>query len=248
MQNNEPQQNENQQGGNRLRDIIVIAVIALVAGVVGFLASDLNLGPETSIEQLQPEFDNYRILDGDDRFINALRNAIGSVPLVDVHPVLEQTANFGTDVMQCMQVEGTFDVRILIHQDFVSTPNAGASIILNQTRFLPDLKTCLEQRVQPVVEAQDFGGQSIEQYPEFGICRDVGSFYYEPDGNTYIYGFVALGENMLSTENVTIFSIADGVTVGEDTIIGVGDRVQVDICEQYMQYFSNPIAEPADNS
>jgi hypothetical protein len=170
------------------------------------------------------------------------------VPLVDVHPVLERTANFGTDVMQCMQGEGTFDVRILVHNDFVNMPNAGASIIVNQTRFLPDLKTCLEQRVQPVVESESVGGQSIEQYPEFGICRDAGSFYYEPDGNTYIYGFVALGENMLSTENVTIFSIADGVTVGEDTIIGVGDRVQVDICEQYMQYFSNPIAEPADNS
>ncbi len=244
-------QNDNQtneeQGNNRLRNLIVIIVVALVAGVTGFLASNLDVGPETSIEQLQPEFDNYRILDGDDRFINALQNTIGSVPFTDVHPVLERAANFGTDVMQCMQGQGTFDIRILIHEDFVNTPNAGTSIIINQTRLLSDLRNCLEQRLEPVIESSDLArAESAEQYPEFGICRDAGSFFYEPDGNTYIYGFVALGENLLRTDTVTIFSIADGVTVGEDTIRGVGDRVQVDICEQYMDYFTNPIAAPAN--
>jgi hypothetical protein len=245
MQNNE--QSTDEQGNNRLRNLIVIIVVAVVAGAGGFLASGLDTGPETPIEQLQPEFDDYRIVDGDERFINAIQSAIGSVPFVDVHPVLERAANFGTDVMQCMQGQGTFDVRILIHQDFVNTPNAGTSIIINQTRLLPDLKNCLEQRLEPVIDSAELErAESADLYPEFGICRDAGSFFYEPDGNTYIYGFVALGENQLRADNVTVFSIADGVTVGEDAVMGVGDRVQVDICEKYMDYFTNPIAAPAN--
>ena len=245
MENNE--QTAEDQKTNRLRNLIVIVVVAVIAGVGGFLASGLDVGPETSIEQLQPEFDNYRIIDGDERFINAIQRAIGSVPFVDVHPVLEQAANFGTDVMQCMQGEGTFDVRILGHEDFVTTPNAGASIIVNQSSVLPNLRDCLAQRAEPVVESQGIESASaVERYPEFGVCRDAGSFFYEPDGSTYIYGFVALGENQLRTDNVTVLSIADGVTVGEDAVMGVGDRVQVDICEKYMDYFTNPIAEPAN--
>lgn len=212
------------------RWLVIFGVIAAGAGGV-FLATQVNS------DLPQPQSADYRTFDGDTRLLAAVQNVIGSVPLADIHPALEQIATFGTDTLECMQTEGAYDIRVLVHQDFVNQPNAGASILINRTEFLSDLRACLQGDTS-VTEGLSTT-QSATQYADFGYCQGAGQIYDAASNSSYLYGFIGFGENTLSPENITAFSITQNISVARDSEPGTGDNVVVDICDVYRTHFGS---------
>lgn len=160
--------------------LILLAVFIAACGPTGDTATD-----ETSAENLLPNISGYTATQTNS-VITALTAAGAGAALtggnVPVAVALERTDK----ILQCLQERGAVGARVYVEQNPTSiVPEAGAAVVLNQTRFNRNLLSCLVEG-----STSGFSTQSVTIEP----CTGSGNFTFRDEEFAYIY--VGVGPNL----------------------------------------------------
>lgn len=160
---------------------LFVLMLALAAcGDTGDTRSD----PEAA-QQLQPNITGYTRSNADS-LVDAITAAGAGASLTTGNVPAAAAIAKAEAVVQCLQDRGAVDASVYVETSPANiVPEAGVSVIINQTRVNQNLLSCLTLGQTEGITAQ---GVTIEP------CTSSGNFTYKGDNFTYVY--IGVGDNL----------------------------------------------------
>jgi uncharacterized lipoprotein YajG len=164
----------------KLIALLIILLMLAACGTTGDTRNDAE-----AAQQLQPNITGYTKSNADS-LIDALTAAGAGASLTSGNVPAAAAITKAEAVVQCLQDRGAADASMYIETSPASIiPEAGVSIVINQTRVNQNLLSCLTTG-----QTEEITAQALTIEP----CTANGNFKYKGDDFTYIY--VGVGNNL----------------------------------------------------
>ncbi len=161
--------------------ILLVVILALAAcGTTGDTRNDAE-----AAQQLQPSITGYTRSNADS-LVDAITAAGAGASLTSGNVPAAAAIAKAEAVVQCLQDRGAADASMYVETSPASIiPEAGVSIVINQTRVNQNLLSCLTTSQTDEITAQAL---TIEP------CTGNGNFKFKGDDFTYMY--IGVGNNL----------------------------------------------------
>lgn len=171
-----------------------LLVLVLVVGSLLSACDTLDTSSDASAaQQLQPTISGFERSSADSIVDAITRVGAGAALTSGAGAPASAAIARAETVLQCFQDVGAVDASIYVQQNVTDiVPNAGASVVINNTRVNRNLIQCLTTGTNtdgPV------GGQSVSIVP----CASSGQFTY--NNEEFAYLFVGVGDQICNAFN-----------------------------------------------